>query len=134
LVKKFALVALLFACAWNFLLTLSAALGVAWVLPRVAGGELSALPGSLRVVYVIFALVSVAVGWLGWQLLVRGGAKTIRLKRYSLGVIVVYTVSTLANILSPSLLERWNAVAAFVVVATTWVLRQPRIEPSRQSA
>jgi hypothetical protein len=109
-------------------LVFSAALGATWVLPRVAGGELEAMPVSLRIIYGVFSVVSVAVGWLGWQLWSRGGATSLRMRRYSMGVIVVYTVSTVVNILSPSALERWNAVAAFVIVAATWVLRQPRVE------
>lgn len=125
--KKVSVAVLFVACLWNFLLVFSAALGATWVLPRVAGGELTEMPMSLRVIYGIFSLVSVAVGWLGWQLWSRGGANTVRLKRYSLGVIIVYSLSTVVNILSPSDLERWNAVAAFAIVATTWVLRQPRI-------
>jgi hypothetical protein len=122
------LAALFVACLWNFLLVFSAALGATWVLPRVAGGELEAMPVSLRIIYGVFSVVSVAVGWLGWRLWSRGGATSLRMRRYSMGVIVVYTVSTVVNILSPSALERWNAVAAFVIVAATWVLRQPRVE------
>ena len=124
------LVALIAACTWNFVLVLSAALGFAWVLPRVAGGQLDAMPLSLRVVYGVFSVVSVAVAWLGWRMWSKGGATSVRVKRYSLGVIVIYSVSTVVNALSQSQLERWNAVAAFSVVVTTWVLRQARLTAS----
>lgn len=128
LVRNVSLVGLFLACAWNFVLVLSAALGFAWVLPRVAGGQLDEMPLNLRVVYGVFSVVSIAVAWLGWRMWRDGGAVSVRVKRYSLGVIVIYSVSTVVNALSPSGLERWNAVAAFVVVVATWVLRQARIE------
>lgn len=105
----------------------SAALGFAWVLPRVAGGQLDEMPLNLRIVYAVFSFVSIAVAWLGWRMWRDGGAVSVRVKRYSLGVIVIYSVSTVVNALSSSELERWNAVAAFVVVVATWVLRQARI-------
>ena len=126
-VRSVSLVALFIACAWNFILVFSAALGFAWVLPRVAGGQLDEMPLNLRIVYAVFSVVSIAVAWLGWRMWRDGGAVSTRIKRYSLGVIVVYSVSTVVNALSQSELERWNAVAAFVVVAATWVLRQARI-------
>lgn len=126
-VRNASLVGLFAACAWNFILVVSAALGFVWVLPRVAGGQLEEMPLSLRIVYGVFSVVSIAVAWLGWRMWRDGGAVGARIKRYSLGVIVLYSVSTVVNALSQSELERWNAVAAFVVVVATWVLRQTRI-------
>lgn len=124
LVRELSLIALLVACVWNFVLVVSAAVGASWVLPRVAGGQLTEMPLSLRVAYGLFALVSVGVAWLGWYMWRAGGAHSIRIRRYSIGVIVIYSVSTVINAASVSTSERWNAVAAFAVVVGTWVLRQ----------
>jgi len=59
------------ASAWNLVLVGSAALDLPWVMSRVASGQYESLPTALRIVYLVFAVVMVALVVAIWP---RGGS------------------------------------------------------------
>lgn len=119
------------ASAANLVLVGSAALGMTWVLPRVAGGGFTAMPPTLRVVYGVFALLMVAQTILAWRLALASRTPAGGSKAAALVLAVLYAISMGLNALSPSPAERWNALPAaalavgFLLLATSRRNRMP---------
>lgn len=122
--RKVALVVVEACLLWSVVLTGLAAIGNTWVLDRVAGGLYAggAMPGGMRIVYLLTAVVSAAVMLLALRLY---AGQATRVQRV-LGWIVVaaFGLSTVVNAISPSVPERGNALpAALIVLGTAWLLR-----------
>ena len=67
----FALIAVMSAV--NLVLFGSAALNLDWVLSRIGSGQYDSLPVLLRLLYLAFAVITIAQVPLAWRLLERGG-------------------------------------------------------------
>jgi len=125
--RRLVLVAVELCLAWSVVLTGLAAIGNSWVLDRVSGGfyAVSVMPGWLRLVYGVMALLCVVVMWLEFRFYAR--TATVGQRRIGRLVVVLFLVSTLVNALSQSPPERWNALpAAVVMLGTAWLLRVRR--------
>jgi len=116
------------ASVLNLVLVGSAALGMTWVLPRVAGGGFTSLPPVLRGVYGAFALLMVAQTALAWRLATRSDAPRGWLRSSALVLTIIYLVSAALNALSPSPTERWNAVPATALAVAFLLLAARRRE------
>lgn len=109
---------------WSVVLTGLAGLGNSWVLDRVAGGTYAgeSMPAGMRVIYLLSALLSAAVMLIVLRIFSGGAGKFLR----ALGwvAVAVFALSTLANAMSSSGPERWNALpAALVALGTAYLLR-----------
>lgn len=100
---------------YNAVILAAVAADLDWVRSRAAGGSFSSFPAWIRVVYAVQALVMII---LLWSLPRTRG-------RWASALAALFIVSTLAQLLSRSANERWNAIPA-AVLATTYLLLSRR--------
>jgi len=110
----------------NSLILISVTLNLEWVRTRAAGGQFSDFPLLIRAIYfVMFVLMIALMIWL-WDnsnnQLSSGG---IRLSKF---LAVLFSISTISQLISRSPDERWNAIPAIILALTFFRLaKQNRI-------
>ena len=110
----------------NSLILISVTLNLEWVRTRAAGGQFSDFPLLIRAIYfVMFVLIITLMIWL-WDnsnnQLSSGG---IRLSKF---LAVIFSISTVFQLISRSPDERWNAIPAIILAITFFQLaKQNRI-------
>jgi len=110
----------------NSLILISVTLNLEWVRTRAAGGQFSDFPLLIRAIYfVMFVLMIALMIWL-WDnsnnQLSSGG---IRLSKF---LAVIFSISTISQLISRSPDERWNAIPAIILALTFFRLaKQNRI-------
>jgi len=119
------------ASAVNLVLVGSAALGMTWVLPRVARGQLSSMPPGVRTLYAGLALLMVVQVVLAWRAALRPEAPRGAVRALLWTLSATYLASSLLNALSRSPDERWNALPALALAGAFLVLARQRREPIR---
>ena len=124
----FTLVAVMSAI--NLVLFGAAALNLDWVLSRIGSGQYDSLPVLLRLLYLTFAVITIAQVRLAWRLLDRGGAWSHASAVASMLLVLAYVVSTVLNAISRSNDARWFAIPAFVLMLSFFMLRAPEDKPS----
>ncbi|MHB0929412.1 MAG: hypothetical protein ACYC3W_11030 [Candidatus Nanopelagicales bacterium] len=122
--RRLALYVTWISLAWAVLLTGLAAAGNEWVLDRVAGGRYAGttMPVWMRVLYAIMTLLMLAVANLAYRY--AGSDATHRQRNLGRLVMLVFSVSTIVNAMSPSRPERFNAIGAAVTVLGVGLLRR----------
>ena len=116
---------------WNTYLVTGAALNAKSLLPRVAGGHYTSLPVMLRLLYAVEILITVFQFYFVFRLYVRGGAWSKNSYLLTRVFLILSAVSALANIVSRSHLERWNALAAALLALAYYLLGNVRFKPTR---
>lgn len=110
--------------AWSAGLTALAAAGNTWVLDRVAGslfvGE--AMPLLVRVVYAAFTVLMLGVVWLTWRYY--SNTASSRQRRLGRLIMLMFGLSAALNAISPSPTERYNAIAAAVILIGVGILKR----------
>lgn len=110
----------------NSLILISVTLNLEWVRTRAVGGQFSDFPLLIRAIYfVMFVLMIALMIWL-WDnsnnQLSSGG---IRLSKF---LAVLFSISTIFQLISRSPDERWNAIPAIILALTFFRLtKQNRI-------
>ncbi len=122
--RRLALYATWISLGWAVVLTGLAAAGNHWVLDRVAGGRYAggSMPMWLRVIYALMAVLMLAVAQLAHRY--AGSDATHRQRNLGRLVMLVFSVSTIVNAMSPSRPERFNAIGAAVTVLGVGLLRR----------
>ena len=98
---------------YNIVILISVALNLDWVRTRAAGGQFETFPGTVRWLYFMMTLTMLYLMPLLWtnreKILPAKDAKLARLISYA------FFVSTLFQIFSKSIDERWNAIPALII-------------------
>ena len=109
---------------YNIILLFSVSLNYDWVRTRAAGGGFDSFPMIIRVTYFFMAAFMGALMFWLWDK--RNGISTIRGYRFATVLAVLFSISTLMQLISQSSDERWNAIPAAILAITFWVLRNKK--------
>ena len=109
---------------YNIILLFSVSLNYDWVRTRAAGGGFDSFPMSIRIVYFFMAAFMGALMFWLWDK--RSGIKTIREYGFATALAVLFSISTVMQLISRSNDERWNAIPAAILAITFWVLRNKK--------
>lgn len=120
--------ALIFAAGlsltYNIILLFSVSMNYDWVRTRAAGGGFDSFPISIRIAYFFMAAFMGALMFWLWDK--RNGINTIRGYRFATVLAVLFSISTVMQLISQSSDERWNAIPAAILAITFWVLRNKK--------
>ena len=104
----------------NSLILISVTLNLEWVRTRAAGGQFSDFPVLIRVVYfVMFVLMIALMVWLWNNRSTHLSSGGIRLVKF---LAVLFSISTVFQLISRSPDERWNAIPAMILALTFFQL------------
>ena len=109
---------------YNIILLFSVSLNYDWVRSRAAGGGFDSFPMSIRIIYFFMAVFMGALMVWVWDK--RSGINTIREYRFATALAVLFSISTVMQLISRSSDERWNAIPAAMLAITFWVLRNKK--------
>ena len=109
---------------YNIILLFSVSMNYDWVKTRAAGGGFDSFPISIRIAYFFMAAFMGALMFWLWDK--RNGINTIRGYRFATVLAVLFSISTLMQLISRSSDERWNAIPAAIMAITFWVLRNKK--------
>jgi len=109
---------------YNIILLFSVSMNYDWVRTRAAGGEFDSFPISIRIAYFFMAAFMGALMFWLWDN--RNGINTIRGYRFATVLAVLFSISTVMQLISQSSDERWNAIPAAILAITFWVLRNKK--------
>lgn len=110
--------------AYNIILLFSVSLNYDWVRTRAAGGGFDSFPMSIRIIYFFMAAFMGALMFWLWDK--RSGINTIREYGFATALAVLFSISTVMQLISRSSDERWNAIPAAILAITFWVLRNKK--------
>jgi uncharacterized membrane protein len=106
---------------YNIILLFSVSLNYDWVRTRAAGGGFDSFPMSIRIIYFFMAAFMGALMFWLWDK--RSGINTIREYGFATALAVLFSISTVMQLISRSSDERWNAIPAAILAITFWALR-----------
>ena len=109
---------------YNIILLLSVSLNYDWVRTRAAGGGFDSFPMSIRIIYFFMAVFMGALMYWLWDK--RNGIITIRGYRFATVLSLLFSISTVMQLISRSSDERWNSIPATILAITFWVLRNKK--------
>ena len=109
---------------YNIILLFSVSLNYDWVRTRAAGGGFDSFPMSIRIVYFFMAAFMGALMFWLWDK--RSGINTIREYGFATALAVLFSISTVMQLISRSSDERWNAIPAAILAITFWALRNKK--------
>lgn len=109
---------------YNIILLFSVSLNYDWVRNRAAGGGFDSFPMSIRIIYFFMAAFMGALMFWLWDK--RSGINTIRGYRFATALAVLFSISTVMQLISRSSDERWNAIPAAILAITFWALRNKK--------
>lgn len=101
---------------YNMILLLSVTLNLEWAKTRAAGGQFEIFPVTLRILYFFMAVMMAAIAFWIWSH--RNQKLNERSKKFSKYLAIVFTVSTIFQLISRSADERWNAIPALILAIT----------------
>jgi hypothetical protein len=110
---------------YNTVLLLSVSLNSEWARTRAAGGGFDSFPMGIRIIYFSMATFMGAVMFWLWDK--RHGITTIREGRLATAFTLLFSISTVLQLISRSSDERWNAIPAALLAITFWMLRSKRV-------
>lgn len=101
---------------FNSILLLSVSLNYDWVRTRAAGGQFDDFPVFIRIIYfVMFVLMIMLMIWL-WD--IRNVSLTAQQVKFSRFLGILFSISTVFQLISRSPNERWNAIPAVILAIT----------------
>ena len=109
---------------YNIILLFSVSLNYDWVRTRAAGGGFDSFPMSIRIIYFFMAAFMGALMFWLWDK--RSGINTIREYGFATALAVLFSISTVMQLISRSSDERWNAIPAAILAITFWMLRNKK--------
>ena len=109
---------------YNIILLFSVSLNYDWVRTRAAGGGFGSFPMSIRIIYFFMAAFMGALMFWLWDK--RSGINTIREYGFATALTVLFSISTVMQLISRSSDERWNAIPAAILAITFWALRNKK--------
>ena len=109
---------------YNIILLFSVSLNYDWVRTRAAGGGFDSFPMSIRIIYFFMAAFMGALMFWLWDK--RSGINTIREYGFATALTVLFSISTVMQLISRSSDERWNAIPAATLAITFWALRNKK--------
>ena len=109
---------------YNIILLFSVSMNYDWVKTRAAGGGFDSFPMSIRIIYFFMAAFMGALMFWLWDK--RSGINTIREYSFATALTVLFSISTVMQLISRSSDERWNAIPAAILAITFWVLRNKK--------
>ena len=109
---------------YNIILLFSVSLNYDWVRTRAAGGGFDSFPMSIRIIYFFMAAFMGALMFWLWDK--RSGINTIREYGFATALAVLFSISTVMQLISRSSDERWNAIPAAILATTFWALRNKK--------
>ena len=98
---------------YNIVILVSVALNLDWVRTRAAGGQFESFPSTLRILYLLMALLMAYLAPLLW--VHREKQLPERDMRFARLISYTFAVSTFLQLISRSSDERWNAVPAIII-------------------
>ena len=110
---------------YNIILLFSVSLNYDWVRSRAAGGGFDSFPMSIRIIYFFMAVFMGTLMFWVWDK--RNGITTIHRFRFATFLALLFSISTVLQLISRSSDERWNAIPAAILAITFWVLRSKKI-------
>ena len=105
-----------FSLLYNTYLLLSVSSNNEWARTRAAGGQFVTFPISIRILYFFMAILMGALMFWLWDK--RNGLATTGAQRITGVLAVVFSTSTIFQLISRSPDERWNAIPAFILAFT----------------
>jgi uncharacterized membrane protein len=111
--------------AYNTILLLSVSLNSEWVRTRAAGGGFDSFPIGIRITYLFMAAFMGTLMFWVWDK--RHGITTIREGRLATAFTLLFSISTVLQLISRSSDERWNAIPAAILAITFWALRNKKV-------
>ena len=109
---------------YNIILLFSVSLNYDWVRTRAAGGGFDSFPMSIRIIYFFMAAFMGALMFWLWDK--KSGINTIREYGFATALAVLFSISTVMQLISRSSDERWNAIPAAILAITFWALRNKK--------
>ena len=106
---------------YNIVLLLSVTMNYKWATTRAAGGQFDSFPISIRILYFFMATFMGALMFWVWDK--REGISTLRSQRLSNALAILFSLSTLMQLISRSSDERWNAIPAIILAITFHKIR-----------
>lgn len=121
---KIWITASIFSLFGNSVILLGVALDLDWVRTRAAGGQFETFPIVLRIIYFLMFIFMISlIIWL-WDN--RKGSLTQRGKRFAKFLWVLFSISTVTQLISRSADERWNAIPAVILAITFFKLAKQK--------
>lgn len=113
---KYLIPASIASLIYNMILLLSVTLNLEWAKTRAAGGQFENFPVALRILYFFMAIMMAAIAFWIWRH--RNQKLNERSKKFSKYLAIIFTVSTIFQLISRSPDERWNAIPALILAIT----------------
>jgi type III secretory pathway lipoprotein EscJ len=113
---KYLIPASIASLIYNMVLLLSVTLNLEWTKTRAAGGQFESFPISLRILYFFMAVMMAAIAFWIWSH--RNQTLNEPRKKFSKYLAIIFTVSTIFQLISRSPDERWNAIPALILAIT----------------
>lgn len=108
----------------NSTILVSVVLNLDWVRTRAAGGQFDNFPLALRIIYFLMFIFMISIMiWL-WDN--RKGSLTQRGTKFAKFLWVLFSISTLTQLISRSADERWNALPAVILAITFFKLAKQK--------
>lgn len=121
---KIWITASIFSLFGNSVILLGVALDLDWVRTRAAGGQFETFPIVLRIIYFLMFIFMISlIIWL-WDN--RKGSLTQRGTRFAKFLWVLFSISTVTQLISRSADERWNAIPAVILAITFFKLAKQK--------
>ena len=110
----------LLSLLYNIAILLSVTLNLDWVRTRAAGGQFKDFPIGIRILYLIMAFIMIFLIGMIWNHrenpMNAKGPITTRVLGF------IFVLSSLAQLISRSTNERWNAIPALIIAFTFTLL------------
>lgn len=117
-IYKFLVWAAELSLIYNIVILASVALNLDWVRTRAAGGQFDTFPITVRLLYVVMALMMVYLMPLLW--VNQNGGLSEKDAKFARLIGYVFVISTFFQLISRSADERWNAIPA-VIIAVAFI-------------
>lgn len=115
---------------YNLTLLFGVVMNYDWALSRAAGGQFDSFPSWLRVIYFFMACAMGALAFLAWDFL-RGNVSS-RAQRVARIISIVFAFSTVLQLISRSVDERWNAIPAAILALSFWSFSRTKVGERRE--
>ena len=119
--------AVLLSFAWNIFLLVGVILNISYFYTRAAGGQFTAFPATIRVIYFLQLALVVYQVWI-FKLIFQ--TEPIRFKWLPKLFVIVGVVGILLNAASRSSNERWNVIPAAIITWAFWYYGVKKVKSS----
>lgn len=123
-VSKVLILSAQIALCYNSVILLGVAMDYEWVRTRAAGGQFTEFPIWLRAIYFLMTIAMITLLFIlhDWA----SSPSTERRIRLARALAALFAVSTLMQLISRSVDERWNAIPAALIAVTFFLLAKEK--------